>query len=92
MNVGAVVRSLFCDMDIMRMTLTKRSCGYFNKFSVLFQGLNIRTTTVTHTGTDTTDQLEYRVLKSSLVSNTTFNTFRNKLLGTFLDTCSLPMW
>ena len=83
--VSAIIWSLFCNVNIMRMALTKRCCGYFNKFSVLFQGLDIRAATVSHTGTDTTDQLEYSIFKCSLVCNTTFDTFRNKLLCTFLE-------
>ena len=41
--------------------------------------------TITHTRTNTADQLENAVCHAPLVRNTTFNAFRNQLLCTFLE-------
>ena len=69
----------------MWMTLFQRSSGNLNKLRCFLQCRNILCSTVTHTGPDTTDQLEYGVLHSSFVCHTSFYTFWNKLLSICLE-------
>ena len=59
-------------MNIVWMALTQGSSGNLDKFTSFLEILNGRTSAVTHTGTDTTDQLEDGIFKCSLVSNTAF--------------------
>ena len=72
-------------MDIMRMALTQ-GCGRdLHKLAVLVQCLDRRAATVTHTGADTSDHLENRIIEGALVSDTTLDTFRNELSRIFLE-------
>ena len=70
--VYAVVRSLFCDVDIMRMALAECGCGDLNKMTVLLKLFDIMSTAISHTGTKTAQHLEYGILNESLVSDTSF--------------------
>ena len=60
--LDTIVWCLFRNVDVMWMTLFQRSSGNFNKASVLLQIFNRLCSTISHTGTDSTNQLEYRIL------------------------------
>ncbi len=57
-----IVWCLFRNVDIMWMALLQRSSGNFHKVSVLLQILNRLCSTISHAGTDSANQLEYRIL------------------------------
>src|SRR5699024_875007 len=83
--IYTVVRSLFRNMDVMRMALSQGSGRNLDKSSVCFQLFYCMGTTVSHTGTQTSHKLEHCIFYSSLISHTSLNTFRNKLLRIFLE-------
>ena len=67
-------------MDIMRMALLQGCCRDLHESAGLLQSLDILRTTVTHTGAETAQQLEYGIFHAALVSHTAFNTFGNQFL------------
>ena len=67
------------------MALLKGCCGNLNESGLVTKRLEILRATVAHTGTKSAEQPEYGILNQSLISNTAFYTFRNKLLGVALE-------
>ena len=67
------------------MALAECGCGDLNKMTVLLKLFDIMSTAISHTGTKTAQHLEYGILNESLVSDTSFNAFRNKLLRVRLE-------
>src|SRR5699024_6546345 len=72
-------------MDVMRMTLSQSCGGHLHKSAFFFQLFDRLSSTVSHTGAKTADQLEDRIFHGSFVSDTSFHAFRNQLLGILLE-------
>ena len=67
------------------MTFFQRCGRNLYESSFFFQLFNCSGSAISHTGTDTTHQLEYSIFYSSLISHTAFYTFRYQFLCTFLE-------
>ena len=67
------------------MALLQGCCRDLHESAGLLQSLDILCTTVTHTGAETAQQLEYGIFHAALVSHTAFNTFGNQFLRILLE-------
>ena len=74
----AVVRRLFCDIDVVRVRLTESGARYLDELPVLLQIGDSLTSAVSHAGADSADELEHGVCKRAFVRNAALDAFRHE--------------
>ena len=58
LSMDGVVWCFFCDLDVMRMGFNQSGTGHLDELRLFAKLLQIAGTDITHTGTDTAEQLE----------------------------------
>lgn len=80
-----VVRTLFCDVNIVGMALFERGLGNFDELAVFGQIGDIVDPKVAHARAETAEELEDHIAGIAPIRNPAFDAFRNQFLVVSLE-------